>query len=57
MDWKHYLISTERLCEIFRVPYYDAYTKLRAEYQEPGQWFDIMRNSAPAERIEELLLT
>ena len=52
MDWKYARISSGRLFEILRVPYYGAYTALRDEQDKTGKWFDM-----PASRIEELIMT
>ena len=52
MDWKHTRITTGRLFEILRVPYYGAYCVLLNEQTKTGKWFDIS-----AMRIEQLLMT
>ena len=52
MDWKYKRISSGRLFEILRVPYYGAYTALLDEQKRTGKWFDI-----PALRIEKLIMT
>lgn len=52
MDWKYGRISSGRLFEILRVPYYQAYTALLDEQERTGKWFEI-----PAGRIEELIMT
>jgi len=52
MDWKYELISSGRLFEILRVPYYQAYVALLDEREKTGKWFNIS-----AERIEELIMT
>ena len=51
-DWRNQIISSGRLFEILRVPYYEAYCALLDEQAKTGRWFEI-----PTERIEELLMT
>lgn len=49
-DWTNNLISTERLCEIWRLPFFTGYDAIRGEAEATGKWRDI-----PADRIEEIL--
>lgn len=48
-DWKNRLISFERLCEIWRVPYYHAYY-IFCRQRRRTTWFDV-----PVEEIKEVL--